>query len=418
MASPISSIASSPVSNASLNHADIASVYAQLQSAVESTTARTASRSSTFELSPPETPGSAKDVADGDCPCQQHVLKNTDSSGICSICNRVIPVAEEEKHKFLVGTQSALEAAERRVADLEAQHAALLRAVREKDDLVSSLQHDMAVLNEKYVSEIEKAVEIQHGKNLVERELENLSQQLFEEANGMVAVEKKAKYHLELQHKRLLKELENARDRIAVQDMQLQALRKIIQQQEEEEEEQQQQQDPTADEEDSAHPKTIAGIDTMLLNEFKSFVRQSMVLPLKKLSSLPFLRPCLEEDILPCLRFGPNSRMSSRKLVDAILFNACFIEETPAGGDAGLFVGCQACGRPPDDPTAPLAYRVRTSYYDDWACIDRFCRDRLVAVCEFYTFIRNVHQGYYTARSVSDLYHEAMRLRLQMFYAR
>ncbi|CAO3623769.1 unnamed protein product [Cunninghamella blakesleeana] len=186
-------------------------------------------------------------------------------------------------------------------------------------------------------------------------------------------------------------------------------------------------------------------MDDMLLNEFAEFVKFGTSMPLKKLHSIPFMKHCQLEDVEPCLRFGAHSRLSARKINDAIVMNTCFIEEAPNGfadeqarrpvdiplkisaaksmiwerfsssSQTSVFSGCQACGRSND---TPLPYRFRISYFDDWACIDRYCRDRLVAVCEFYVFIRNVRQGYYNSRSIDDLYQEAMRLRLQMFYAR
>jgi hypothetical protein len=187
------------------------------------------------------------------------------------------------------------------------------------------------------------------------------------------------------------------------------------------------------------------GLDAMLLTEFSDFVKLRTSVPLKKLHNIPFMKHCQLEDVDPCLRFGAHSRLSARKVNDAIVMNTCFIEEAPSGfadeqskrpvdvplkisagksmiwerfssnSQSGVFAGCQACGRNNSDS---LPYRFRISYFDDWACIDRYCRDRLVAVCEFYVFIRNVRQGYYHSRAIADLYQEAMRLRLQMFYAR
>jgi hypothetical protein len=162
--------------------------------------------------------------------------------------------------------------------------------------------------------------------------------------------------------------------------------------------------------------------------------------------TIPFMKNSLVEDVEPCLRFGPNSRLNPKKLFEAIALNTCFIEEAPFGYaqeqakrpyDVPLrisaaknmiwerlsstpvapFSGCQACGRN-SDSKIHLQYRFRISMLDDWACIDRYCRDRLVAVCEFYMFVRNIRHGYYNGRTLNDLYLESTRLKLQMFYAR
>jgi hypothetical protein len=198
-------------------------------------------------------------------------------------------------------------------------------------------------------------------------------------------------------------------------------------------------------------PDTAIAIDGQLIQEFKEFVMQGAAVRLAKIHSIPFMKHCQEEDVEPCLRFGNNPRVTARKIADGICSNTCYIEEaTPeqvkeyermvqAAQQAITSArnsisnknmiwerlqtqyamyqapkgGCQACGRP-----GPLTHRYRISTSDEWSFIDRFCRDRLVAVCEFYIFIRNVRSGLYNSRAVEDLYSECLRLRLQMFYAR
>ncbi|OAD07275.1 hypothetical protein MUCCIDRAFT_138265, partial [Mucor lusitanicus CBS 277.49] len=89
-----------------------------------------------------------------------------------------------------------------------------------------ALQNDMELLNDKYVDEIERVAEIQHSKDMVESELEDLSRRLFEEANGMVANEKREKYNLEVAQKHLENQLQETRDRLGAEQMQLKELRK------------------------------------------------------------------------------------------------------------------------------------------------------------------------------------------------
>ncbi|OAD67211.1 hypothetical protein PHYBLDRAFT_118650, partial [Phycomyces blakesleeanus NRRL 1555(-)] len=76
-----------------------------------------------------------------------------------------------------------------------------------KSEEFAALQSDMELLNDKYVDEIERVAEIQHSKDMVESELEDLSRRLFEEANGMVANEKREKYNLEMAQKHLENQL-------------------------------------------------------------------------------------------------------------------------------------------------------------------------------------------------------------------
>ncbi|KAG5458708.1 MAG: hypothetical protein BJ554DRAFT_1018 [Olpidium bornovanus] len=147
----------------------------------------------------------------------------------------------------------------------------------------------------------------------------------------------------------------------------------------------------------------------------------------------------------------PTSRLTTRRLVDAIVNNTCSIEDAPTstpatpsqlGSPAGSLPSspqpiraarqtsqlwerftqglqplepgdCYTCGRP-----GPCAFRFRMADDEPWAPIDGFCRDRVVAACEFYVFIRNLRLGLYGSRSEQDLYPECTRLRLQMFYAK
>ncbi|RUS23359.1 hypothetical protein BC937DRAFT_95222 [Endogone sp. FLAS-F59071] len=443
-----------------------------------------------------------------DCPCR-HILVSVDSK-YCSLCDRVIPVvaelqkerlqhieeAENNQHRLreearkVMQMTREIEVLHERIEDLEDQ-------LDDRTDQVTKLEKDLESLNEKYVDEIERVAEIQHSKDMVENELEDLSRKLFEEANGMVAHEKREKYDLQVAYQHLQNQLKETQERLAAEEMQLHELRERMGQmvanagQMESDSEIMGNSrvpnlnDPTvraiadiallyglADVADAMPNGTSASepseeahhyaphaeidkppmsplplptaVDEMMLTEFKEFIATGTTVPLKKIHSIPFMKNCLVEDVETCLRFGPSPRVSARKITDAIVTNTCFIEEAPPGfaeeqynrppdvplknsaskqhlwerfsgtQSTVIFRGCQACGR----VEGHLPFRFRISHFDDWACIDRYCRDRLVAVCEFYVFIRNVRQGYYSNRSAEDLYAESIRLRLQMFYAR
>ncbi|CAO3620063.1 unnamed protein product [Mucor hiemalis] len=388
-----------------------------------------------------------------ECPCR-HILSDENTS-TCSLCHLPIPIIEELLSEKAQHEQEITELTQQLKAELNTRMEQVMTELDTKTNEFQALQSDMELLNDKYVDEIERVAEIQHSKDMVESELEDLSRRLFEEANGMVANEKREKYNLEVAQKHLENQLEETRERLTAEQMQLKELRKRM--------------EDMMGVQENIIPKTPdhikditsllaermtlltnehkhAEIDALILNEFQEFVKTGPSVAAKKIHSIPFMKYCQEEDVEACLRFGPNSRLSARKINDAIVLNTCFIEEAPQGfaaeqakravhemplkiscaknmvwerftssNQSTVFSGCQACGR--NDGTA-LPYRFRISYFDDWACIDRFCRDRLVAVCEFYVLIRNIRQGLYSNRSIPDLYHEAMRLRLQMFYAR
>ncbi|KAI8086596.1 uncharacterized protein BX664DRAFT_360113 [Halteromyces radiatus] len=93
--------------------------------------------------------------------------------------------------------------------------------------------------------------------------------------------------------------------------------------------------------------------------------------------------------------------------------------------DQRHYMSCSTCGRRvldnEEDPSImekELGFRFRISYFDEWACIDRYCADRLNSVIAFYTFLRQLRLGHYKDRSLMDVYQECSRLRLVMFLSR
>lgn len=177
---------------------------------------------------------------------------------------------------------------------------------------------------------------------------------------------------------------------------------------------------------------------------FEQFVMYAPTVPLKKLCDLVYLQTCQIEDIEPCLRFGPRSRLPTKKMIEYLLQQSCFIQhldidgssthdttQTPLNAPAASSlwerlsgkkpsndspIHCAACGQLND--TRQAYYQFKMDENDDWRPMDQQCRSRLVAVCEFFVFIRNIHLQLYTHRTVDDLYWENIRLRLQMFHSR
>ncbi|KAG0368792.1 rab guanine nucleotide exchange factor S2 [Gamsiella multidivaricata] len=418
-------------------------------------------------------------LIDGECPCHR-VCANL-ATRACGLCERIIPsLAEAHNERTLLledleQTNIRL-AEEQKRASTEAIDAEVLRkkvedledALDAKTDDYLSAQRDLAILNDKYVDEIEKVAELQHAKEMVEGELEELSRTLFEEANGMVASEARARHQLELTRKHLELELKDAQERLAAETSQLKELKtKMEAMMDTQPQSKRSSTDPASGSVDlgqlfglnkisvpeplAEEPATTIAIDGHLMHEFKEFVAQSSTVRLAKIHSLPFMRHCQDEDVEPCLRFGSNPRISARKLTEGICTNTCYIEEatpeqvreyermvqaaqqppSPARNSVtnknllwerlqtqyALYQapkgGCQTCGR-----SGPLTHRYRLATSDEWNFIDRFCRDRIVAACEFYIFIRNIRAGLYSTRTIEDLFSESLRLRLQMFYAR
>ena len=350
--------------------------------------------------------------------------------------------------------------------------------VAAQSETIRRLQQDMQALNTKYVSEIERAAETLYQKDMVEQELEELSCRLFEQANDMVAQEKRAKHALEDQLRKTQRQLLAEQNQL--RELRLQQQQDIVLQKST---------SSTAslssnnnesvvfinnNSEKSSCSKTKGLTEyysPATVEAFKQFVKKSASttpiashkqqqqqqqqhIPLVKIHhQFPFLKMCQDDDIEPCLRFGLNSRWSIKKLIDYLLRQPCFIEKidsssTPLSADycgvpssaynrpllwerwidhhqptatptadkteSSLPMACSACG----EPSSELDYRFRLDMNEDWYRIDRYCRDRLVAVCEYYVFIRNIYMGLYGDKDVNILYEETVRLRLQIFYAR
>ncbi|KAM3584489.1 hypothetical protein VKS41_003300 [Umbelopsis sp. WA50703] len=437
-------------------------------------------------------------------PCSCTLVFASGKSKNCSLCDKPIAALEELRNQSinymeaLDVTKSSLEERQQRI-DLQSQHLSRLtlrieeleESLQVKITELSRLKKDMQALNTKYVSEINRVSDVQHEKDLVEQELEELSRRLFEEANVMVASEKREKWNLEVAYRQLENQLRETQEHLYAEQAQLQELRSRMEEmtldrQKDEEgmlkvsaiygdetnvsrpsmEEKikrisandpyfRAQVDmarlhgitketstassssmslpPTPPSHPSPAPRNEPVNDFNIL-EFQEFIQAAATTPLKKLHGIPYLKHCLTEDVEPCLRFGPNPKLSARRIADAVLVNPCFIEESFEGyqvpsmptrnsgskqtwfssSSNNAVPGCHACGK----AATIVHYRFKLVEADDWSYVDEGCRDRLVAVCEFYVFVRNARLGHYANRTVDDLYSETVRLRLQMFYSR
>lgn len=334
---------------------------------------------------------------------------------------------------------------------------ALRQELALKNHQLERLELDLKMMNQKYIAEIERVGNVQHEKDLVELELEELSRKLFEEANAMVAIEKKARHHIE-------NELLQTKEQLIAEQTQLHELRSRFNQADTLTEATMKNRNkqqihledntllyPTPSNSNHSLQQPCNLIDYVLLKSFQEYVTAASkkLLSPKKLNQTPFMKYCLSEDIEPCLRFGPQSKLSVKKMLDYLSRQPCFIETHHStlqqqkqpytkpllwerfsqqqhhhylqNQSIILSNSCSACGRSSkslDNNSSILKYRFKLDENDNWLPIDQYCRDRLVAVCEFFVFIRNIQLGLYSDRSIEDLYKENIRLKLQMFYSR
>ncbi|KAI9279861.1 hypothetical protein BY458DRAFT_553639 [Sporodiniella umbellata] len=309
------------------------------------------------------------------------------------------------------------------------QISSLQQELKQKDEQLNRLTLDLQALNQKYVAEIERVGNIQHEKDCVEHELEELSRKLFEEANEMVAAEKRARHQLETELKLTQEHL--AAEKNQLHELRLRLLEPTAQ---------------TAQKKRKSKAKSMPALpqknsfDDVQIDFFRDFVAMCVTgTTVKKIHQSDFMKHCLHEDIEPCLRFGPQSKMSAKKMIESFSRQPCFIQlateesiqqqkqqqqqsttlwnrKIVSSSPRSI---CSACGRSSGCTTQEAVYyQFRLDEADHWLLIDQYCRDRIVAVCEFFVFIRNIQLGLYCDRSTQDLYSENIRLRLQMFYSR
>ncbi|KAJ2805174.1 hypothetical protein H4R20_002198 [Coemansia guatemalensis] len=447
---------------------------------------------------------------DPECACQRVLLAA--SPGACGVCGGRPPTLSklnDERLRALddleIATQRINELAHEKarhvdyIADLETRVSEQAKKIDQQRDSIAGLKNDLSAMNDKFVDQVNMTAEIAHSRELVEAELEDLTQKLFTEANAMVAAEKKARADAEKTATHLRNVIADLETRLSGETMQSQELKERIEKMSAEYDDLLLKRTMVSSRRGSigshmsdmaggdsaslrrecsivssgpmagshgdafrlavhsaaiiagtkAHPISPGGsshirLDDQLVAEFKDFAVHTQSQRYTNYMNLPYMKSVVSADVEPCLRFGPQPRISSRNVLDSIASNRIQIEEmTPqiaaemrrlqqtsdrsnanrhallwerlSGTVASNPYGCQACGRECNKCT----YRFRMGYRPDseWIQIDTICRDRLVAVCEFYGFVRYLRQGIFSSRSTMELYMETIRLRLSMFYA-
>ncbi|KAJ3416878.1 RAB3A interacting protein [Chytridiales sp. JEL 0842] len=385
-----------------------------------------------------------------------------------------------------------------------------------KAEELARLQRDMQYMGEKVVDEIDKRAELQVSRDALHEELEELTKTLFEEANVLVADEARKRHFHENREKSLEQDLANLKLQLQMEQLQLRELQIKMEESKAKEGRRQLQTAKSGDSSKKAPGSPSSSsqlrtntnqdtplnaaepsfdtIDPVLLAEFEDFLKQAPSVKLNKLINIPFMKNAMEDDIAPCLRFGSSPRTSTRRLVDAIVQNSCFVEEmsntqraameaqylafkdfadaqqaikagvpipprkSPAtsaetekviismlaaptqtifqktvlerfstwtlssSSSAGstlpssvVLNGCSTCGR-----IGPTKHHFKISEQKDdcWCPVCQQCRDRLVATCDFYNFVRHIRQGLYSTRRKEDMYIEVLALKRKMFFAR
>lgn len=425
-------------------------------------------------------------------------LASIQTSNDCSVCSSLREELANTKLKFegLMTMQHEWEAGKmhRRLTLMQDE-------LEEKESDLTKMRLDMEILGQKLIDEIEKRAEITAANESVQGELEELTQTLFEEANTLVANEARQRHGAQEKQQVLSKQLQEVKLHLQLEQAQNKELRVRIAQFEQDREnanskasrsdrlslsvsDQQiarlslRSSDHKLNQKQSSSVTSLNPvelIDPFLFEQFVELIERAPRVKMTKIHDIPFMHSSLDDDVTPCLRFGGNPRTSTRKFIDAIVANTCFIElmseeqiheleerderirrssilsldspdsslsknntptisifnktvleritnaltaPTPTIGGRDSYSdheGCATCGR-----LESYKYRFKISdiQQDVWYPICSDCRFRLLSVLDFYQFIRNMRQGLFSTRAPRDLYLETLCYKRVMFFSR
>ncbi|KAI8141907.1 hypothetical protein BJV82DRAFT_617920 [Fennellomyces sp. T-0311] len=221
---------------------------------------------------------------------------------------------------------------------------------------------------------------------------------------------------------------------------------------------------PLSEDESLSHllPNRTIRIDGLVFDEFQEHIKALSTSPQLTMPATPFMKRVVAEDVEPCLFQSAGSSWwkspwFKRKLTDAIVANRCDIQTWNSNSLSSAFSSSassspatshistsSASGTPTlqqPSPSAPKTkctccgvlriceYRMRlhgapaqTTKQQQkpapWLPIDRFCRDRIVAVCDFYSFMSHLRQGLMQSSPVLHMFKQCLHFRRRMGLAK
>ncbi|KAM9845755.1 rab-3A-interacting protein isoform 2-T2 [Aulostomus maculatus] len=155
-------------------------------------------------------------------------------------------------------------------------------------------------------------------------------------------------------------------------------------------------------------------VDGQLFGEFKAW-REEPTLD----RSCCFLERVYREDIYPCLTFSKSELGSA--ILEAVEQNTLSVE--PVGFQPLPVVKASAveCGGPKkcalSGQTKTCKHRIKFGDSSNYYYVSPYCRYRITAVCNFFTYIRYIHQGLVKQQD-EQMFWEVMQLRREMSFAK
>ncbi|KAM4614832.1 rab-3A-interacting protein isoform 2-T2 [Polymixia lowei] len=155
-------------------------------------------------------------------------------------------------------------------------------------------------------------------------------------------------------------------------------------------------------------------VDSQLFSEFRVW-REEPTLD----RSCSFLDRVYREDIYPCLTFSKTELGSA--ILEAVEQNTLSVE--PVGFQPLPVVKASAveCGGPKkcalSGQTKTCKHRIKFGDSSNYYYVSPYCRYRITSVCNFFTYIRYIHQGLVKQQD-EQMFWEVMQLRREMSFAK
>ncbi|XP_028255149.1 rab-3A-interacting protein isoform X3 [Parambassis ranga] len=164
-------------------------------------------------------------------------------------------------------------------------------------------------------------------------------------------------------------------------------------------------------------------VDSQLFSEFKTWKEEPTLD-----RSCCFLDRVYREDIYPCLTFSKGELGSA--ILEAVEQNTLSVE--PVGFQPLPVVKASAveCGGPNErraelvtkcalsGQTKTCKHRIKFGDSSNYYYVSPYCRYRITAVCNFFTYIRYIHQGLVKQQDAEQMFWEVMQLRREMSFAK
>ncbi|CAI5636454.1 rab-3A-interacting protein isoform X3 [Oreochromis niloticus] len=164
-------------------------------------------------------------------------------------------------------------------------------------------------------------------------------------------------------------------------------------------------------------------VDGQLFSEFKAWKEEPTLD-----RSCSFLERIYHEDIYPCLTFNKSELGSA--ILEAVEQNTLSVEPVgfqplpvvkasavecggPNGRRSELVTKCALSGQ-----TKTCKHRIKFGDSSSYYYVSPYCRYRITAVCNFFTYIRYIHQGLVKQQDAEQMFWEVMQLRREMSLAK